>query len=111
MSDLLNGFNNGRDKSDRIGGNDPNDFIMKKKSKRETLADDLAEKMFSYTGKSVVMGHDPFYRFNNTLTREQYSIFRKEGIQMIQKALKINKTKAIGIFEWFWSNYGIRIKD
>jgi len=85
--------------------------MNKPKSKRESIADDLAEKMFSSIGKPITMGHDPFYRFNNTITREQFNIFKEEGIFMIQKALKINKRKAISAFNYFYKLYGIRIKD
>ena len=80
------------------------------KSKRESLSDDLAEKMMELAGKPVSMGHDYFYRFNNTLTREQFSQFKLEGVRMIQKALKINKRKAISVFNYFWKNYGLRLK-
>lgn len=84
---------------------------MNKKSKRESIADDLAEKMMTSAGKSVTMGHDPFYRFNNTMTREQFNTFKQEGVGMIMKALKINKRKAISAFNYFYKVYGIRIKD
>jgi len=80
------------------------------KSKRESLSDDLAERMMTIAGVSVSMGHDYFYRFNNTLTREQFSQFKLEGVRMIQKALKINKRKAISVFNYFWKNYGLRLK-
>ena len=82
-----------------------------KKSKRESLSDDLAERMMTIGGISISMGHDPFYRFNNTLTREQFSQFKEEGIKMIQKALKINKRKAISVFNFFYKTYGLRLKD
>jgi len=83
---------------------------MKKKTKRESLVDDLFVRMLELAGKPPSAADDFYYRFNNTLTREQFSQFKKEGIFMIQKADKINKTKAISAFNWFWKQYGLRLK-
>lgn len=83
---------------------------MSTKSKRETLADDLFVKMLETAGQTRGAATDPYWRFNYTLTRDQYSDLKKEGVDMIQKALKVNKSKAIGIFNWFYKEYGLRIK-
>ena len=79
-------------------------------SKRENIAENLLKKMLQYNSLSMEETLNPLYRFNNTLTREQYSQFKEEGIEMIQKALKINKRKAISAFNWFYNNFGLRIK-
>ena len=89
--------------------------MEEKKSKRENIAEDgfaeeLLKRMLQYNSLSMEETLNPLYRFNNTLTREQYSQFKEEGIEMIQKALKINKRKAISAFNWFYNNFGLRIK-
>ena len=81
-----------------------------KKSKRETLGEDLFKEMVKIINKPPSVINDFYYRFNNTLTREEFNNFKVEGVSMIQKVLKINKKKAISAFNWFYKEYGLRIK-
>ena len=80
------------------------------KSKRDSLPDDLFDKMLEIASLSKESTIDVYWRFNNTITREQYSSLKKEGVEMIQKALKINKRKAISTFNFFYKNFGVRLK-
>ena len=79
-------------------------------SKRETIADDLLFKMMEVGKIEPSAMEDPYWKFNNPLTRAQYSKFKEEGVFLIQKALKINKRKAITAFNWWYRNFGVRLK-
>jgi len=54
---------------------------------------------------------DDNWRFNNTLTRNEFSAFRSDAISLIKKTFKCNRTKALNTFEWYWSNFGLRLKN
>lgn len=51
------------------------------------------------------------WRFKWTITREQHEEFKQYSLALIQKIFKINKSKAIGVFEWFYKYFGLRIKN
>lgn len=76
------------------------------------LLDIIIQKQLDVVGKTIedVIKDDNF-RFNTTITREQYKSFRRDVLFLIQKNLKINRTKASNSFKWFYDNYGLRIKN
>ena len=79
-------------------------------NKRESLASDLFNRMLEIAKAPKDAVADQYWKFNYTLSREEFSSFKAEGVGMIQKALKVNKRKAISIFNYFYNNYGLRLK-
>jgi hypothetical protein len=49
------------------------------------------------------------WQFDWTMTRVQYNKFRAESLKVIKDAFRCNKAKAIETFEWFYSEFGLRI--
>ena len=54
---------------------------------------------------------DDYWYFNFTMTRNQHQQFRSYAIPLLKKVFKINKRKAESIFNWFYRNFGLRIKN
>lgn len=62
-------------------------------------------------GKTLTeLVEDNNWRFNNTLTRNEFVAFRSDAIKLIQKTFKCNRTKSLNTFKWYWDNFGLRIK-
>ena len=78
---------------------------------RMTIGEHLFEYELNIIGKTKidVIDDDRFF-FNNTLTREQYGKFKEYAIPLLQKIFKCRKSKAEGIFQWFYTTFGLRIK-
>lgn len=89
---------------------------MTKQNKADRLRDGGLLEIFinnqlSIVGKTLVdVESDDNFRFNNTITRNQYNSFRDHCIFLLQKNFKINRRKANDSFRWFYQNYGLRIK-
>lgn len=80
--------------------------------KRENLAMHLIETELKYANKKLLdIADDDKWRFNFTMTAKEHQEFKKYSIALIQKVLRINKSKAIDTFQWFYMNYGLRIKN
>ena len=45
------------------------------------------------------------------MTEEQSSQFREYAIPLIKGVFKCNKKKAIVTFEWFWKEFGLKVKQ
>jgi hypothetical protein len=83
-----------------------------KKIKRDNIFEYLLDSQLNMIGKSRVDIIDlPNYRFNLTMTHEQYNEFEKSSIKLLQRVFKFRKEKAVNNFKWFWLNYGVRLKD
>lgn len=46
-----------------------------------------------------------------SLTRNQYDIFRDYSIKTLKKTFKFRKAKAEATFEWFYKEFGLKIKN
>jgi len=78
---------------------------------RDNIEDHLFNRMLEVIGKTKVQLIDTYkYRFDFTMTREQYIDYQKYCIKLIMKILRVSKTKATVAFERFWIDYGIRLK-
>lgn len=79
--------------------------------KRETIGEHLFDHQLEMMGRirTEIFDNDR-WRFQYTLTRNQYTDFRDYAIKLIMKTFKCNKNKAIGIFEWYWEIFGVRLK-
>jgi hypothetical protein len=51
------------------------------------------------------------WRYDVTMTTEQFIEFRKYAIALLQKIFKFRREKALNTFDWFWRNFGLRIKN
>lgn len=81
------------------------------KISRETVGEHLMDYMLAIIGKTrIEMVDSPNYRFEFTMTREQYIVFGEYAIFVLQKTFKFSKRKAISTFEWFYKKFGVRLK-
>lgn len=51
------------------------------------------------------------WRFQWTLTKKQYREFRGYAIPLMKKVFKCNRLRATENFDWFFQQFGLRIKD
>ena len=82
-----------------------------KKVRREDIGKHLFDYQLQMIGKTriEVLDDDKWY-FHFTMTRGQYIEFRKYAVSLMMKTFRCNKNKAIGIFEWYWTQFGVRLK-
>lgn len=85
---------------------------MEKKVNRETIGRHLLEHQLGIIGKDLmVLIDDDDWRFNNTLTYNEYFKFKMESKKVIQKVFKCNSNKTESIFNQFYEMFGLRIKN
>lgn len=78
---------------------------------RYNLEEHLIEKQFSYVGKKLSDALNyRNWREEWTVTVEQRDNFGDYAIPLIKKVLKINKSKAEGVFNKFLLDYGLKLK-
>lgn len=82
------------------------------KVKRENIGEHLFDFELKMIGKTRmdIVDQDRWF-FNFTMTRGQYIEFRKYAVSLMMKTFRCTKPKALNIFEWYWSCFGVRIKD
>lgn len=86
--------------------------MIDKKITRENITESLIDSMLALIGKTRVEMVEAFnYKFDFTMTRAQYEAFYRYSIFVLQKTFHFNKRKAISNFDWWWKNFGIRIKN
>jgi len=51
------------------------------------------------------------WRKHWSISRKNYDILRDHCIKEAKKTFKCNRTKAESIFEWFYKEFGLRIKN
>jgi hypothetical protein len=79
---------------------------------RKNIGDHLFDYQLELIGKKRIETLDvENWRFTWTLTRNQYDIFRDYTIKLCKKTFKYNRQRAISTFEWFYHEFGLRIKD
>ena len=85
---------------------------MEKKIRRENIADHLFINQLEIMGKTKLEVLDTDrWKFLFTITRIQYTDFRDYAISLIMKIFRCNKNKAIGIFNWYWEQFGVKIRN
>lgn len=89
-----------------------NSFIMEKKRiTRSNIGNHLFDYQLKIVGKKRIdIIDDDRWRFNITMTRNQYNEFRVYAIKLLMKTFKFRKEKAIRSFDWFIEMFGLRIK-
>lgn len=82
------------------------------KIKRDNIGEHLFDYQLKMIGKTRidVLDDDKWY-FHFTMTREQYVKFRKYAISLMMKTFRKSKSNCICIFEWYWEQFGVRIKN
>lgn len=65
---------------------------------------------FNYIQNHSTIQGKPWYE-HFTLTKEEFSIFKKEAINLIKINFKCSKSYAAKIFIWFNLFYGLTIQD
>jgi hypothetical protein len=86
--------------------------MKKVKINRGNITRHLIEYQLDIVGKRLVdtLDDDKWY-FNWTMTPEQYSNFEKYAIRTLKKVFKFNTNKAKETFNWFYNQFGLRIKS
>ena len=87
---------------------------MKQRAKinRANITRHLIEYQLDIVGKRLVdtLDDDKWY-FNWTITREEHAMFKRYAIRTLKKVFKFNTTKANETFNWFYVQFGLRIKE
>ena len=79
---------------------------------RINITTHLVEYELEMVGKTLVDAfNDDRWRFKFTMTRNQYVQYHSYVIPLLKKTFKVRKSKAEGIFEWYWQQFGLRIKN
>jgi len=83
-----------------------------KKIKRETVGEHLFDKQLEIIGATRISVVDfDNWRVRFPIKRDEYDAFRKYSIKLMMKTFRCNKTKAIANFEWYWSQFSVKIRD
>ena len=82
------------------------------KINRKNIVSHLLDYELHLAGKKLVDTIDiPDWRFEFSITNDQYEGFRNYTIPLLKKVFKFNRQKAEATFEWFWKHFGIEIKN
>lgn len=82
------------------------------KVKRENIGQHLFEYQLKMIGKDLTsLIDDDRWSFHFTMTRGQYIEFRKYAVSLMMKTFRCTKPKALNIFEWYWQQFGVRIRN
>jgi len=111
MATYLDGLEGGKHNSD----NSEVSFSPKTlgyKPRRETMIQHLIEYQINLAGYTMVdtFNDDRWHR-KWTLTVAQKKEFQKYSKGIIKKVFRCNSAKAQNTFEWFYSVFGLKIKD
>lgn len=81
-----------------------------KKIDRTNITEHLIEYQLNMIGKTIDKASEvEDWHYQWTLTQKQYELFKAYSIPLLKKVFKFNKTKAENTFNWFYSNFGLRI--
>ena len=76
---------------------------------RYNLEHYLFEKQLSIIGKTIKDAlENPNWRNEWGIPTEDLENFKKESVPLIKKTLKINRTKAEGVLDWFLITYKLK---
>lgn len=79
---------------------------------RENISQHLLSYELSLINRDIsILLEDDKWRFNNPLTFSQYEHFHIYTIHLIKKTFKCNKQKAENTFNFFWREFGLRLKQ
>lgn len=79
---------------------------------RQNISSHLFDYQLSLVKKTTSqIIDDDKWRFNWTITNKEYRKFRGYAIPLLRKTYKCNKKKAEENFDWFFQQFGLRIKN
>ena len=79
---------------------------------RTNIIDHLIKKELEISGHTLAEAVlDSNWTFNFTLTMEQHAQFKKYCIPLLKKIFKFRRERAEYTFEFFYLNWGLRIKN
>jgi len=82
------------------------------KVNRQNIGFHFFDFMLVLIGKTRVdVIDDDDWKHNWHISRNNYDILRDHCIKEAKKTFKCNRTKAESIFEWFYKEFGLRIKN
>ncbi len=82
------------------------------KVNRENIGSHFFDVLLELIGKTRVNVIDTEdWRKSWSISRNNYDILRDSCIKEAKKTFKCNRTKAETIFEWFWKQFGLKIKN
>jgi hypothetical protein len=88
----------------------PSDKYLK--PRRENMIQHLLEYQFKMIGRTMMdTWNDDDWYHNWHMTSEQHAEFHKYAISVIKKVFKCNRAKAQLTYNWFNSNFGLKVKD
>ena len=81
------------------------------KVKREAIGEFLFDKQLKIIGATrlSIVDFDQ-WRSKFPIKREEYSAFRDYAIKLMMKTFRCNKNKAIDTFNWYWMQFGVKIR-
>ena len=83
-----------------------------KKITRSNIGEHLLDYQLEMIGKTRVDIIDAYnWRSDFTMTSMQFVEFRDYSIHLLQRVFKFNRMKAISTFEFFWTMFGVRVKN
>lgn len=81
------------------------------KVKRENIGEHLFTRQLEIIGKTRIDVIDTDrWHFLFTMSRTQYSEFRDYAIKLMMKTFRCNKNRAIDTFNWYWLQFGVKIR-
>lgn len=84
----------------------------KKKITRENVGEHLFDYQLKIVGKTRVdVINDDRWHFNWTMTQAQFMEFYKYAIKVLQKVFHCNRVNAVNAFNFYWSQFKVRIKN
>ena len=79
---------------------------------RENIGAHLFDRQLEMIGKTRVDVIDAYrWRLSFSMTRKQYIDFHTYAVKLMMKTFRCPKSKALGIFEWYWAQFGMKIKS
>jgi len=79
---------------------------------RTNITEHLIKYELEIVGKTLVQAvENDRWNFEFAITRSQFEQFRSYALPLLRKTFKCNKAKAEHTFGWYWSNFGLRIKN
>lgn len=84
---------------------------METKITRENISTHLLSFELALVGKDIsILLEDDKWKFNHPLSFSQFEMFQIYAIKLIKKTYKCNRKKAENTFEFFWKEFGLRLK-
>jgi len=82
-----------------------------KKITRATIGEHLFDRELKIIGKTRIdVIDDDKWFYNFTMKRDEYSNFRDYSIKLMMKTFRCNKNKASETFNWYWLQFGVKLK-